>query len=139
MRSDSSLIVALLTITSLALTLPAQAISKPQAAYPVAGPKAIQAMPVRNTPARPTHPANIESQSKKEQAPKSGKPGKKVSSTGSSGVQLQRYQLRTDRGRKALRRPEPIGVSSSTGLTRHWIAPLPESGHQYLKGLKSYQ
>lgn len=139
MRSDSSLIVALLTITAMASILPAHAISKPQAAYPAIRPKVIQAMPVRNTPARPTHPASIGNQMKKEQEPKPGKPGKKMSSSsGASRVQLQRYELKTNHNRKALRRPEPIGMSTS-GLSHQWVAPLPESGHQYLKGLKAYQ
>ena len=103
------------------------AVEKNKGAYHSA--KAVSIPQARAVMTGPTHPTLFDAQGGL-MDPRSKKA--RVQSPISKGVQLQRYQMKLNPSRFSLK---PSPVSSANVLGGNWVAPLPQPGNDYLRGM----
>ncbi len=133
MRQNQRIYAIAALLVFMGLGLSAQAVDKNTGGYPAS--KA--APPVSESRASalvtgPAHPTLLNAQGEILKH-HSGK-AKGVQPTASKGVQLQRYQMKLDRPKPSL---QPSPTSPVNGLGSNWVAPLPQAGHDYLRGTYS--
>jgi hypothetical protein len=106
----------------------ADAVEKNKGAYHTTA-KANSATQARMVVTGPAHPALFDAQGGL-MDPRSKKT--RAQSPTAKGVQLQRYQMKLNPSRFSLK---PSPVSSANALGRNWVAPLPQPGNDYLRGM----
>lgn len=133
MRLNQLVLLSSAILLALTVVVPAYAFEKPKAAFPAALPKVIPAAPVRKTTGSPQsiHPAMVDALSGKRTTTQRSKPSSLSSAT---QPQPQRYHVKSHYQRRGLTKLEPVGMPTA-GITHHWIAPLPDSSHNYLQDM----
>jgi hypothetical protein len=108
------------------------AVEKNKGAYQTA--KAVSVPQARAMVTGPAHPTLFDAQGFGTEGGLRNSRSKKATaqSPTAKGVQLQRYQMKLNPHRLSLK---PSPVSSANGLGGNWVAPLPQPGNDYLRGM----